>query len=150
MVDEARVRRLLDRLAAARHDLGRLRAMERREVRTDVDRLNSVKYLFILAAEVCIDVGNHVIASESLRAPESFSDIFAVLSEAEWIDDGLANRLAEMARFRNLLVHGYAQVDDDRVVEILHTNLGDLEDFAAAIGHATTAQAAEAHGADSD
>lgn len=39
-----------------------------------------------------------------------------------------------MARFRNLLVHNYADVDDDRVVEILHTSLGDLGDYAAAIG----------------
>jgi uncharacterized protein YutE (UPF0331/DUF86 family) len=33
-----------------------------------------------------------------------------------------------MARFRNLLVHGYADVDDDLVVEVLH---GDsLDDLA--------------------
>ena len=133
MVDEGKLRSLLDRLAAARHDLRRLQAMGRQDVRGDVDRLNSAKYLFILAAEVCIDIGNHVIAAESLRAPETFSDVVRVLAESAWLDDDLADRLAEMARFRNLLVHGYADVDDDRVVEILHTSLGDLEDYAAAV-----------------
>ena len=34
-----------------------------------------------------------------------------------------------MARFRNLLVHGYAVVDDNRVIEILKTHLGDLDEF---------------------
>lgn len=99
MVDAGRVRSLLDRLSAAHRDLRRLQAMERGAVRDDVDRLNSVKYLFVIAAEICIDIGNHVIAAESLRAPES-----------------------------------YAQVDDDRVIDILHSSLDDLADYLAAIG----------------
>lgn len=37
--------------------------------------------------------------------------------------------MAAMARFRNLLMHGYADVDDDRVAEILATRLGDLSEF---------------------
>ena len=36
-----------------------------------------------------------------------------------------------MARFRNLLVHGYAVVDDNRVIEILQTRLEDLDAFLA-------------------
>jgi uncharacterized protein YutE (UPF0331/DUF86 family) len=31
----------------------------------------------------------------------------------------LATSLVSLARFRNLLVHGYAAIDDDRIVEIL-------------------------------
>lgn len=38
-----------------------------------------------------------------------------------------------MARFRNLLVHLYGQVDDGRVYEIIHENLGDLDAFRNAI-----------------
>jgi uncharacterized protein YutE (UPF0331/DUF86 family) len=44
--------------------------------------------------------------------------------------------LQAMARFRNLLVHGYAQVDDQRVIEILRTRLDDFDRFRAAIAHA--------------
>ncbi len=38
-----------------------------------------------------------------------------------------------MARFRNLLVHGYLRVDDARVIEILRSRLGDLESFRSQI-----------------
>lgn len=38
-----------------------------------------------------------------------------------------------MARFRNLLVHGYLEVDDSKVIEILSTRLIDFEAFKAAI-----------------
>ena len=39
-----------------------------------------------------------------------------------------------MARFRNMLVHIYWDVDDERVYTILHENLDDLRAFVRAIG----------------
>jgi uncharacterized protein YutE (UPF0331/DUF86 family) len=95
-----------------------------------VDRLNSVKYLFVLAAEVAIDTGQHVIASEGLKAPASFAGVFEELGRSGWLPNELAASLAAMARFRNLLVHGYADVDDDVVVGTLHSDrLDDLTRF---------------------
>lgn len=120
MVDVGRLRELLDRLREAEIELQRLRDLGRQPVREDVDRLNSVKYLFVLAAEVAIDAGQHIIASEGLRAPASFAGVFEELDRDGWLPPNLAASLAAMARFRNLLVHGYGDVDDDRVIEILH------------------------------
>lgn len=34
-----------------------------------------------------------------------------------------------MARFRNLLVHRYGEVDNRRVLEIIKHNLKDVEEF---------------------
>ena len=36
-------------------------------------------------------------------------------------------------RVRHLLVHLYGQVDDGRVYDIIHDNLGDLDAFRSAI-----------------
>ena len=41
--------------------------------------------------------------------------------------------LREMARFRNLIVHDYARIDDARVYGILKKRLGDFDAFAEAI-----------------
>ena len=41
-----------------------------------------------------------------------------------------------LARFRNLLVHGYAKVDDTRVVEILRDRVDDLTAFRTALARA--------------
>lgn len=82
------------------------------------------------------EVGQHVVASESLRAPSDFADVFAALGEADYVPAELVPLLQEMARFRNLLVHGYRRVDDRRVTEILGSRLGDFEQFRAAIARA--------------
>lgn len=42
----------------------------------------------------------------------------------------LANGVAEVVGFRNILVHGYVEVDDERVVANLE-RLDDLQDFVA-------------------
>jgi len=41
--------------------------------------------------------------------------------------------LREMARFRNLIVHDYAKIDNARVYGILKKRLGDFGAFAEAI-----------------
>lgn len=64
-----------------------------------------------------------------MRAPNDFADAFTSLGEAGVLPKETVPALRDMARFRNLLVHGYADVDDERVVEILRTELDDLETF---------------------
>ena len=53
----------------------------------------------------------------------------AILEELDVISSDLAKRLKRMARFRNLIVHLYWQVDDAKVYEIIKKDLGDLEEY---------------------
>ena len=113
MIDAGRLRALLDRLTTELSHLERLAQLPDDELMSDGDRIAAVKYRFIVAIETCIDAGNHIIASEGLRAPSDYSDVFAVLAEAGFVPAELAPRLALMARFRNLLVHEYLAVEDN-------------------------------------
>ena len=106
MVDELRVRQMLDRLGVEIDALRRLARLDPGELLRDDDLLAAVKYRFIVAIEVCIDVGRHVVASEGLRAPLDYADAFAVLADAGLLDPAIAAELRDTARFRNLLVHG--------------------------------------------
>jgi uncharacterized protein YutE (UPF0331/DUF86 family) len=136
VVDELRVRELLDRLGDEIHALRRLAARNRDDLLADDDLLAAIKYRFIIAIEVCIDVGRHVIASEGLRAPLDYADVFTVLADAALLEPSTAADLRDTARFRNLLVHGYARVDDTRVVDILRERVGDLAAFRTALARA--------------
>jgi uncharacterized protein YutE (UPF0331/DUF86 family) len=72
--------------------------------------------------------------------PATFAEVFEELGRTGWIPDGPAASLVSLARFRNLLVHGYADGDDDRVVEILTgEHLRDLASFRSELtDHLTT------------
>lgn len=137
MVDPGRLRFLLDRIGAELQHLNRLAALDAQELLGNPDLMAAVKYRFIVAIEAAIDCCHHVIASERLRAAVDFADAFVVLGEAGMLPTELVFRLQDMARFRNLLVHGYARVDDRRVVEVLRTRLGDLQGFRTALADST-------------
>ena len=143
MVDPGRLRSLLDRLGEEIGHLRRLAAIAPDELLADADRLAAIKYRFVVAIETCIDAAQHVIASVSLRAPADFADAFAVLGEAELLPSKLVPALQEMARFRNLLVHGYQRVDDRRVLQILASRLDDLDAFRAHVARSALEDAGQ-------
>jgi len=55
--------------------------------------------------------------------------MFRVLKEEGVIGKELATKLEDMARFRNLLVHRYGEVDNTKVLEIIKHNLKDIGEF---------------------
>lgn len=136
MVDPLRVQTLLDRLGEEISALRRLAKRDEDVLLADEDVLAGVKYRFVVAIEACIDVGRHIVASEGLRAPRDYADVFTVLGESGLLPTDVVSTLRDTARFRNLLVHEYTDVDDSRVVEILHTRVEDLQRFRVALAQA--------------
>lgn len=129
MVDEVRLARLLQRLGEQVAHL-RARAAEAPEtLLEDEVRLSGTKYRFVTAVEAVLDVAHHVLASELWGPAEDSAGAVRLLARHGVIDDELARRLAAATGFRNVLVHGYAEVDDQKVV----ANLALLEDFDAFI-----------------
>ena len=129
MMDPGRLLALLDRLGDELTQLRRLAAMTDDELVADPERMPGVKYRLQVAIETSIDAAQHVIASTGMRSPVTFADTFTVLGEREILDPDLTKRLEDAARFRNLLVHQYAAIDDDRVREILRHRIDDLDAF---------------------
>lgn len=128
MVDEDRVRRLLVLLERYRFLLAE----------DDPDPYRR-RHLVQTAAQICIDLANHVISSEGHRAPRDYGDAFRVLAEVDVIDKGLADRMVALAGARNLIVHLYAEVDDDRLARTIRSGgLDDLSGFAARIAALVT------------
>lgn len=136
MVDEPRVQRLLRRLL---DDVATLRELGASSEVPQRARLGAIKYAFVTAIEGCVRIAQHLGASEGWRVPDRNADAFTVLAEHSVLDDRLAARLGRAVGFRNLLVHQYADVDDERVVGML-ADLGDLEAFVNEISAWVEAQ----------
>ena len=83
--------------------------------------------------ETCSDIAGHIIADEKYRVPTGYADTFQVLSENRLIDEALAESLSKMAKFRNVVVHDYDQVDGEIVIGILRRRLSDFGLFKVAV-----------------
>jgi uncharacterized protein YutE (UPF0331/DUF86 family) len=83
--------------------------------------------------EVCIDIANHLISDKGMRLPTGYADTFRVLRKNKILNKNLCTSLEQMAKFRNIVVHQYEQIDPSIVIRILHKNLGDFEKYRKAI-----------------
>jgi len=127
------LRERLRLLAEYVSDLRELQGADPQTYSEDKLLRRAVERTLHLAIEACLDIGQHIIAREGFRLPEDNKDVFAVLGENGILPDTLLPELIAMARFRNLIVHDYARIDDQIVLDILRQRLGDFDAFAQAI-----------------
>ncbi len=86
-----------------------------------------------VAIEVCFDVSQRIISIEGLPPASTYRETFEILHQAGILSSELTLRLKQMVGFRNLIVHDYTRIDDERVYGILKRRLGDFEAFAEEI-----------------
>lgn len=135
MVDPERVRDRLARLDRMLSVLEGVRGARKDAYLVDLDMRLKTERALQLAVQICIDIGAHLIAEPGLEQPDDYRGVFRVLERADLIEGDLADRLGETAGQRNLLVHGYADIDDAQIWASL-AQLDGLRAFAVAVNRA--------------
>jgi len=120
---EARVREINDAIGM----LGELISKEFEEL-TIYERL-SIRYLVIQLVEAASSICLHILLNVFDERAEGFSECFMRLGAKGVISRDLAERLSSAARLRNLLVHRYWNIVDERVYESVKRGLRDFRDF---------------------
>jgi uncharacterized protein YutE (UPF0331/DUF86 family) len=131
VVDVRRVRRLLQRVEQDLSYLERRARLSRSDVLGDADRLSGIKYAFVTTIEGCLNVAQHLCASEGWGPPESNAGAMRVLGREGVLPGPLAESMGRAVGFRSVLVHNYVDVDDEVVVGYLG-RLDELEAFVGA------------------
>lgn len=122
------------RLALIETCVAQLRALARPELlRSDVREERFVEHTLQIAIQAALDVASHIVSDDRLGEPETNRGLFDLLARAGHLDPTLAATLGDMAGFRNVVVHGYGDVDLGIVEDVLRNHLDDLLAFVAAI-----------------
>ncbi|MEX0975364.1 MAG: DUF86 domain-containing protein [Bacillota bacterium] len=99
----------------------------------NLEAIAAAKYAFIVMIEATVSIATHLCARLLSKAPSSQRESFELLGDSGVLPAALASELAKMAGFRNVLVHGYAEVDNASVLTIMREQLGDLEEFLSVV-----------------
>jgi uncharacterized protein YutE (UPF0331/DUF86 family) len=111
-----------------------LRSLARPEaLRSDIREQRFVEHTLQIALQAALDVASHVVSDERLGEPETNRELFDLLVKGGRLPTDLGETLRAMAGFRNVLVHGYQDVDLGVVEDVLRNHLDDLLAFVAAI-----------------
>lgn len=99
----------------------------------DVREARFIQHTLQLAVQAALDIASHIVSARRLGEPETNRALFDLLRREGIIDQELADCLDAMAGFRNVLVHGYAEVNLRIVRDILDNHLDDLLAFVARV-----------------
>ncbi len=86
-----------------------------------------------LAIEQMIDICKHFISSLDLKEPETYSECFEILGDANVLPVETVDIFRSMAKYRNFLIHAYDGVDDSITFGIYKKRLGDFRIFIESV-----------------
>lgn len=124
------------RLALIETCVRQLQTLTRPEViPRDIKEERFVEHTLQIAIQAALDAASHIVSDERLGEPRTNREVFVLLARHEVLGAELAALLGRMVGFRNILVHGYQDVDLAVVQDIVTHRLGDLLAFVQAVRH---------------
>jgi uncharacterized protein YutE (UPF0331/DUF86 family) len=128
-VDAALVRRHLLALDGALTNLRSHAGRSLEQLAASSDERWAVERGLQLCAQNALDVATHLAAAAGIDAPD-YATAVDRLAGLGALPPEFARRFRAVAGFRNVLVHGYLEVDLARVHDVLNVRLGDFAEFA--------------------
>ena len=92
-----------------------------------------VFHAMMISIQSSIDIASDIIADEKLEKPGSYREAFEILGTNGIITEEMVQGLADLAGFRNILVHRYGDLDIEQVYMILQEDLVVLKAYFVAI-----------------
>lgn len=122
------------KLAQIETNVRELRSLSRpEEIARDVREERFVEHTLQIAIQAALDVASHIVSDNRLGEPRSNRELFEILARHGWIGEELLATLKGVVGFRNVLVHGYGDVDLEIVRDIVENRLDDLLKFVAEV-----------------
>jgi len=85
------------------------------------------------ACQAALDIANHIVAEEGLGQPTMYKELGHILAKTNIVSPEMAVKLETVAKFRNRLVHEYANLEPQIIYDIIHRHIDDLVEFAQQI-----------------
>lgn len=103
------------------------------ELRADRTSLLALEHALQRAIQNVLDIAAHILSDMAVNQWEDYREAATKLGEQGVVTSELAERLASMAGLRNILVHGYIDLDVARLASLVDSQLDDFRTFARAI-----------------
>lgn len=129
MIDKDLIRRKLSRLNMYLERLKPIASKSYNEYLSDPYLKFSAERLIQLIVECASDVNNHVVVEKGQRPPEDYTSSFIRAAEAGLLTRDLAERIKGSGGMRNIIVHEYMDIDDEKVFKTLPIALKDYLEY---------------------
>lgn len=91
-----------------------------------------VRYGLLESIQVVIDIACKITSEYNLGNPKNYRGCIELLEKHQYLDAKLSKKVIGMVGLRNLLVHEYIEIDEEKLYQFLE-HLDDFILFAVAI-----------------
>jgi len=99
----------------------------------DIREQRFIEHTLQIAIQAILDVASHLVSDLRLGEPRTSRELFDLLERAGLLQAALATTLRSMVGFRNVLVHGYDDIDLTVVRDVVENRLDDLLSFVTVV-----------------
>lgn len=119
----------LDRIRKSTNRLNKMAQLSLEQFLADPDNFAVAEHHLRRAIEALLDVGRHILAKKGLARPTDYRTIIISLGQHGILPQEFSEKIKGMADYRNRLVHGYADVSEKEIYEIITNHLDDFRQF---------------------
>lgn len=119
MVDKEKLAQYIQELETYLKHLEELQKYPKEKILSEWKIYDLVDRKLHLAVETFLTLGEIVISEFGFSKPNTYADIPRILFENKVIREELKDKLVDLARFRNVLVHDYLYLDHKKVYQHL-------------------------------
>jgi len=99
----------------------------------DRDIQHLLSHRMHIAVEVCIDIATHITSALELPGRNSAVDVILLLGKKGILTKEFSEKFQQAPKLRNLLIHGYDNIDYRMLYKDYKNDLADLKEFARQI-----------------
>lgn len=130
MIDIEMIQERLARLERFTEELEKYRTLTREEFTNELSTEFAVERLLQLLTQIVIDIAAHIVSETSSKRPQDYQESIEMLGDVGVLPKPFAKSITPMAGFRNILVHGYMEIDENKVYDNIQRGLEDFPQFA--------------------
>lgn len=129
MVDLEIVRSRLATLTEMLSILKRHQKLSLKAYLEDRERQLVIEHALLVGIQSILDLATHVLADSDVRDISDYRDALLKLARIKVLPSHFSEQIADMAGFRNLLIHEYQEINPQKVHQFLTQRLTDFEEF---------------------
>ena len=96
----------------------------------DYRRLDCIVLNLQRACEATIDIAMYIVSTRKLGIPQTKKEAFKKLEENNIISKDMSKNMQNMTGFRNIAIHDYKEINEERLKEVIEKHLNELLEFA--------------------
>lgn len=129
-IDKKAINKKLNKLTESLEYLEKYRKETKEDFLVDFTVNAAAMHYMVLGIEIITDIGNHILNENYQVSSDEYSEVIEKLGEYEIVPEKFAKENADMAKFRNLIIHAYDKIDMGQVYQNLQKTPDIFRKFA--------------------